>query len=235
MASLNPSLSAGAWIATQRRQKGITQERLAEESCLSLRQIQRLEQGRQPFSTAIVDAVAVGLALDPAYRQHLENLAMRRRTPPPPAGDSVTRVMIEQLDPHLAAAVDWNWNVLAANTAYFQAFPGLKEWGNVLLWFLFDRRSQHVMVEWREEASLTIRWWKHSLVLYGENEQSQEIFQRCWGNALFREVWGDPRIEAERSREVMLIRDQDSVSHLRARLYALPVSDGTLYYLGVRT
>lgn len=71
-------------VGSRRRVPGLRREELAQVAALSVDYYVRLEQGRlRNPSAEIVDAVATALALDPAERRHLHNLARPGRAGTP--------------------------------------------------------------------------------------------------------------------------------------------------------
>lgn len=228
------SLSAGAWIAARRGACGLTQEGLSGRANLSLRQVQRLEQGGQIPTESQMVSIAAALGCDEAARNHLRHLVFRPHLARSVEVDSTDQVILDRLHPHLAAVLDWNWDILGMNEAYRDIFPGIAECGNVLQWLLLDGRSRECMVEWKSETQLTIRWWKYNLASRGENERSLDIYRRCSTSNIFRTTWGETDVKASRSEPGMWINQGGIATKIFARLYSSPLSDGRLYYLGVK-
>lgn len=201
---------------------------------MSVRQVQRLEQGGQIPTEAQMRSVATALSLDDAARRHLGHLVRR-----PDRAESVNITAanwgpIHELNPHLAAVLDWNWDILEMNDSYRNGFPGIDDTRNVLRWLLFDDRARRCMIEWEAETNLTIHWWKYNLAVYGENKRSMEVYRECCKSDLFRDSWSKAYVEARRSASCMWILDGDKAVKIAARLYTSPVPDGITYYLGVK-
>ncbi|MGW4243451.1 MmyB family transcriptional regulator [Nocardia sp. NPDC004722] len=153
-----PLPSLADYVQFHRKRLGLTREALGQRAFLSARTIQKLERGEQyGLSGPTQEALGRALGLTTAAEfRHLDDLT-RVHLPRPPMPEVVRtevtaaeRAMLDDLMPSPAAYCNWRWDVIAANDAYEQLFPGRVAAGNVMFW-LFGPIGRRVMATWRDE------------------------------------------------------------------------------------
>ncbi|MBV6701725.1 helix-turn-helix transcriptional regulator [Kitasatospora aureofaciens] len=112
----------------RRRSPGLRRADLAMRAGISVEYLTRLEQGRDRNpSTAVVNALADALSLDPAERNHLRYLAKitggacpnhTRPTPPPRDVRPAVRETLCLLEPGIAAVTNRLGDILAHTSGY---------------------------------------------------------------------------------------------------------------------
>lgn len=229
---------------------GMTRQILAETLHTSAGYIAKLESGdvKSP-SVSVLDAIAETFALSGAEIRHLYNLA--RQTPTEreivvassaesfqQRIDAQQRHAIENLEPHLACYLDERWNVIACNRPYDAVFPGLKESGNVLRWFFSCDQSRTVMVEWEEEARLTVGWFRALMGRYYDDDWAENLLSSLEFSDEFRRFWAAGEVSFGRATPYMRVRDVDtgeeSVLHVNVFSHITSDSEQMQFYLGVR-
>ena len=146
-------------VAGRRRVPGLRREELAQAAALSVDYYVRLEQGRlRNPSAEVVDAVATALALDPAERRYLHNLARPQRAAEPSTRPAVPTSIQTLLDNTNSPAALYSkrtdvlaWNALtSALIIDFGALPP-EERNMARLLFLNDDVAAR-FVEWECKA-----------------------------------------------------------------------------------
>jgi transcriptional regulator with XRE-family HTH domain len=146
-------------VMGRRRVPGLRREELAQAAALSVDYYVRLEQGRlRNPSAEVVDAVATALALDPAERRYLHNLARPRHTPKATCSPAVRTTLQTMLDNIQVPAAIYGrcseihaWNAMA--TALLVDFGTLppEERNMARLVFLNDEVASR-FVDWEAKA-----------------------------------------------------------------------------------
>ncbi|MGX1807246.1 MmyB family transcriptional regulator [Nocardia sp. NPDC055321] len=200
---------------TARHPAGLTRKQLAEATHASLGYIAKIEQGDalNP-GPAILDSLATVLGLDAAERVHLYHLAQQqptRRNPrqlrrDDPVVDTV-RTTLDALLPHLAAALDDGWRVVACNSAFDAAFPGLLRGGHVVRWLFTDPRARIVIEEWEHEARLMVgRFRAYAAQAHGRAD-IDELLRELGEHADFRRLWEDAHVGIGRPDSTVRLRN----------------------------
>ena len=147
---------AGLPVTRRRRTPGLRREELALLAGISATWLTYLEQGRDVRpSGQVLDALARALRLTGAEREHLRRLAGD--------GNAPDRDVPEEVAPEVAgvpALFGGNpayltgicYDVLAANDAAAELFPGISPGGNVVRWMLTEPAAREVLVDWEQEA-----------------------------------------------------------------------------------
>ncbi|MFE1514972.1 helix-turn-helix domain-containing protein [Corynebacterium bovis] len=234
MGSYEFQVEAGRWIASRRRDGGLTQEGLSSRSNISIRQIQRIEQGSQKPTIEQLEQIASVLSMNEASRRHLLNITYKLRNIAHSLPDDIDATIVEKLNPHLAALVDGDWDIYAANDSYKTTFPGICEYGNVLLWLFSSCEARESMVKWKEETELTVSWWKYNLSTRGQSSRFDDLYEKLRSFSFFRECWDKPRIESARNENYMWIYRDGEVKKIAARLYSSALGDGNHLFVGVQ-
>ncbi|MFE3755674.1 helix-turn-helix domain-containing protein [Nocardia tengchongensis] len=201
--------------ASARYPAGLTRKQLAEATHASLGYIAKIEQGEalNP-GPAILDSLAAVLELDTAERVHLYHLAQQR-----PAVSSVralrhgdaaqaaVRTVLDALLPHLAAAIDDSWHVVACNSAFDEALPGLARQGHVLRWMFTDPRSRIVLEEWEREARLMVGRFRAYAAGASERANLELLLRELGEQPDFRRLWGEGHVAIGRHDPTFTLRN----------------------------
>lgn len=201
--------------ATTRFPAGLTRKQLAEATHASLGYIAKIEQGEALTpGTAILDSLACVLELDVAERIHLYHLAQQRTasTNPRPLrhGDSAAdavRTTLDALLPNLAAALDDGWHIVACNSAFDEALPGLLRKGHVLRWMFTDPRARIVVEEWEIEARLMVGRFRAYAAGAHDRDEIDELLRELGEQADFRRLWGDGHVHIGRATPTFTLRN----------------------------
>ncbi|MER7669708.1 helix-turn-helix transcriptional regulator [Kitasatospora sp. NPDC096128] len=149
----------GLPLTGRRRTPGLRREEVAQLAAVGVTWYTWLEQGRDiQVSAQVLDAVARALLLDPSERAHLFTLAGADDPAPVTECPSVTpsvRLVLEQLAPYPAAAVNSRYDILAHNVPYTAIVGDLGELPpeeRNLMWLAFTpSRFRDVLIDYRTE------------------------------------------------------------------------------------
>ncbi|MEU4113973.1 helix-turn-helix transcriptional regulator [Kitasatospora sp. NPDC028055] len=149
----------GLPLTGRRRTPGLRREEVAQLAAVGVTWYTWLEQGRDiQVSVQVLDAVARALLLDPSERAHLFTLAGADDPAPVRECPSVTpsvRLVLDQLAPYPAAAVNSRYDILAHNAPYTAIVGDLGELPpeeRNLMWLAFTpSRFRDVLVDYRTE------------------------------------------------------------------------------------
>lgn len=225
----------------------LSRDKLAAAADMSSGYIIKIEQGSaQKPSDSALTRLASALHLSEVERDHLFALArIDAAEPVDTDADSVVgnitkaeRVYIDAMNPHLAALVDTCWNVSYANDAYYSAFPGLEEAGNILVWFFTYEESRRAMVEWEAEAQLTVNWFRSFMANYPNDKANRAVFDACSVSPDFMRMWNEEEVLSSRERPDKILRDLEtgSIYVVQTRLWRPPAPhDRHVFYLAART
>ncbi|WP_297628525.1 MmyB family transcriptional regulator [Nocardia sp.] len=200
---------------TSRHPAGLTRKQLAEATHASLGYVAKIEQGDalNP-GPAILDSLAAVLCLDPAERVHLYHLAQQRPTPPTPeplrrdsAAAATVRTTLDALLPHLAAALDDGWHVVDCNSAFDEAFPGLRRSGHVLRWIFTDPRARMVIEDWEREARLMAGRFRAYAAHAMDREDIDQLLRDLGEYADFRRLWETAHVSIGRPDSAFQLRN----------------------------
>lgn len=231
-----------SFIRHRRHSRGLSQTQLATETGYSVTYIAKIEQGQQQVPTpAVLDQIAAALTLSSAERNHLFYLA--GRIPDDADGadaetelniGEIERSYVDGLMPHLAAFVDDRWNVLHANAKYYHIYRELDIAQNVLVWFFEHSVAKTVMVEWEQEARLTVGWLR-TLMAKGPVDRFMPLLERLSANNEFQAMWSKQEVVDGRRTMPMHVYDLDTseIHILRAQVWPAPTRPHLLLYLGL--
>lgn len=190
-----------------RRTPGLRREELAALAGVSIDYLTRLEQGKETNpGTAVLDALAGALLLDPDAHAHLYTLANEaaQRTPPrgPDVGSSggtALRPSVEQLldrlRPSPVYVLDQISNIRDANPEAVALFAGIDDWPRArwnTIRYLFQHPAAHeLFVDWQDVANDALAHLRSRLAnpaadstaasaLIEELSSSTQEFQRLW-------------------------------------------------------
>ncbi|MFC1473138.1 helix-turn-helix domain-containing protein [Rhodococcus sp. D-46] len=228
---------------------GMTRQMLATAMHTSVAYVAKLEAGRAKSpSVSVLQAISETFELTPHEVRHLYNLA--RQTPTERESEPVTdgvgtqifelreRRALDALNPHPASYLDERWNLIACNSAYDELFPGLVENGNVLRWFFFGDQSRSIMVDWTDEAKLTVAWFRALMGRYYYADWAQSLLSELNEVPIFREFWSLGEVSFGRDNPLMKVRHPETreVTTLHVRVYTHIDGYGGAgqFYLGVK-
>lgn len=189
----------------RRRTPGLRREELAARAAISTTWVTWIEQGRAVAPSAETLArLARGLALSPAERDYLFELAGRRdpeiqvkglASAVPPA----VIAAVEALN-WPAYALDPAWNVCCANKAARNLFSGLfdeETEANLLVYAFTHPQARVLMPDWEARVRRLLAEFRHH---YGRNMQDVRVkgtVERLLADSSrFRECWEDQSILA---------------------------------------
>ncbi|WP_158675715.1 MmyB family transcriptional regulator [Nocardia stercoris] len=250
-----PAPNLADFVRTHRRaplpdhQRGLSRPALAALCDVSASYIAQIEQREKTApSPEVVDAIARALRLTPAEHQHMHNLAAPK-TPGPrthaPMPVSEMRGLItddlraaaDGLIPHLSGYVDERWNVLWANEVYDRAYPRLLEVENILVWFFLVPESREVMMEWEDEARLTVNWFRWHMGRYRNPQWAVDLLDRLSSCEAFRAMYSAERVDFERHQPLMHLRDPQTREpySVRVRITDVPGVEAPFqWFIGIR-
>lgn len=189
-----------------RRTPGLRREELAALAGVSIDYLTRLEQGKETNpSTAILDALAAALLLDPDAHAHLYALAdeAAHRIPPrrsdlAPEGEGVrppTEQLLDRLRPAPAYVLDPISDIRAANPEALALFTGITDWPrprwNTIRYLFAHPAARDLFRDWHDVATDALAHLRSRLAnpsvdsdaasaLIGELSSSSEEFRRLW-------------------------------------------------------
>jgi transcriptional regulator with XRE-family HTH domain len=241
--------SFGVYLRHCRNQTELSRPDLAAAADISTSYLTKLEQGASTHpSPELVEQLATALKVGEVQRQHLGHLASYGQVPFGSVDDRVPedeitdemRHLVDGLVPHLAGYVDTSWNVLYPNAEYTRIYRHITDpdVGNVLTWFFHVAESRAIMLEWEEEAQLTVSWLRGLMVRHPGSRQFAQLLTRLSESGDFRRMWDKQEVLLGRRSPDMLVHDLDLGRDLRLRAQVYPVpnsSQRVQLYLGVRT
>ncbi|MGV9662706.1 MmyB family transcriptional regulator [Nocardia niigatensis] len=228
----------GVELRRLREDRHLSRERLAFATGVSASYVSHLEGGERAHPTRdVVEALLRYLQrvkpIPASEQRYLLELVAR-----PPAGVSAEPEVIDprtlltpQLlsvlsahEPNLAAFIDHHGNVLACNSSYAQAFPGLHADANLLRWLLHDPRSREALPDWEQECTLMIRCARTSAARDADTAWAKQLFATFGNDQLFVKVWNDGEIAYNREPAPMRLRDAwtGSVKTVQAHTWLVP-------------
>ncbi|WP_051192599.1 MmyB family transcriptional regulator [Nocardia jiangxiensis] len=198
---------------------GFTRQELATRVPSSLSYLNQIENGqRKALTPDFVSALAAALELTATETQHLNNLAALKGPGPhshkPMAIEQMRSLItddmrdhMDSLTPHLCGYVDDRWNILAANEIYAHAYPRLLDVTNILVWFFTVSESRVTMLEWEDEARLTVNWFRWHMGNYRNPAWAKDLLAKLSTSTEFREMWLAEEVEFTRHQPLMHLRD----------------------------
>jgi transcriptional regulator with XRE-family HTH domain len=239
----------GDFLRAARRRRQLSRDQLATAAAVSSSYIAQLETGEKTHPTvAALRALAAALDLGPPDLRHLYDLA---RLPPSErddragwheAADLTTAVtpdmqtFLDSLNPTQAAYFDNRLNVVSANASYARGFRGLIESGNVLRWIFTAPAAKQILVEWEQEAALTVHWFRGLMGTHENDERSARLLDELSNSPDFARMWLDEHIDFGRTTPYLQMRDPDTgeLATLNAQLHSVQTlaGDTLLVYLG---
>ncbi|PAZ13514.1 transcriptional regulator [Streptomyces sp. SA15] len=163
--SIQPE-SLGLPVHGRRRSPGLRRSDLAARAGISVEYLTRIEQGRDRYpSIAVVNALADGLSLDPAERDHLRYLSKitggecsAHARPAPPRRDVRPSVLqtLRLLEPGIALVTNRLGDVLAHSSGYESVTSGTglldSDAPNLTRYVFTDPRARTFFADWDDVA-----------------------------------------------------------------------------------
>lgn len=241
--------SFGSYLRHCRDISGLSRPDLAAAADTSISYVAKLEQGAAINPTPErVELLASALKVTDVQRQHLHHLVAFDQVPTGSVddrvpADEITDIMrqhVDDLGPHLAGYVDTCWNVLHPNGEYARIYRHIADpaVANVLTWFFHVPESRAIMLEWEDEAHLTVAWLRSLMVRHPGSRLFTELLARLRTSRDFRRMWEKQEVLMGRRTPFMWVHDLDHDCDIRllAQVYPVPIpSQRIQLYLGVRT
>ncbi|MEI2704132.1 MAG: helix-turn-helix transcriptional regulator [Ilumatobacteraceae bacterium] len=198
--SLRPE-DVGLPADRRRRTPGLRREEVAMLAGVSVTWYTWLEQGRRINASAdVLTALARGLHLDAAGRQHLLTLADRSGAvdaggaePADEAPDALVR-LIASMEPSPAYVLGPTWQFVAWNRAESRLYPTLEHLDHDhrnLLWVTFaDPAVRALVVDWEDHARRTLAEFRAGTARLGQHPQVTSLVGALTtASAEFAEWW----------------------------------------------
>ncbi|MFD7585926.1 helix-turn-helix transcriptional regulator [Kitasatospora sp. NPDC059811] len=182
----------------RRRTPGLRREEVAQLAAVGVTWYTWLEQGRDiQVSTQVLDAVSRALLLDPSERAHLFTLAGAEDPAPVKECPSVTpsvRLVLEQMAPYPAVAVNTRYDVLAYNAQYTAIVGDLSELppeDRNLIWLAFaPSRFREVLIDYRTERLGMVARFRAAMADHSAEPAWKALLARLLKTSPdFAEVW----------------------------------------------
>lgn len=179
-----------------------------------------IENDRVMPSLEVLDQLITGYRCDTHQARYLRELRVPAVDLDPPdklrqlvADDAALMAQLADLTDRgiLAAYVDPLWNILACNTGFRSALPGIEATDCIPTW-LFTPAAREVLVEWEAETARAIATTKPVLARYRTSIQVHDIMRRLTRNKDFQRLW-TPTVEVIYGRPVtdlLHIRDPNT-------------------------
>ncbi|WP_433662513.1 helix-turn-helix domain-containing protein [Nocardia sp. CA-128927] len=213
-----PKSPAGSFLRELRERRRLTRAQAANLLHMQANSLGSLENGNRPVRSEFVDQVAAAWHLSGDEERHLRHLAEaggkgKAAANMPDYAFVITEEMQVGLDgllPHAAAWVDPYWRVLASNSAYRRAYPGLEEAGNVLTWFFRHPESKLTMLDWEGEAALTVAWFRALIGEHGCPSWANDLLRDLSDSDDFMRLWTSGSVTFNRRSPYMHLRNSRS-------------------------
>ncbi|MFR9753726.1 helix-turn-helix domain-containing protein [Nocardia sp. 004] len=226
----NPTASAdtdhtpvGHILRDYRREIGLTQGALARKSELSTSLISKIEVCQRAVNSDTIAKIAPALGLNALSQERLIRLIdphLQKLSTAPP---TLTRRELNLLDniSHPACYLTPGLKVVvAANTAFSSAYPGLQVGESLVEWHLFSPWAKAVLPEWENETHLWVRACREALTGFVPISDIEAIKTRLRRHPSFDEMWNTRAAETVVTREILRISDPGS-GKIREMLFHL--------------
>ncbi|MFI6443652.1 helix-turn-helix transcriptional regulator [Kitasatospora sp. NPDC050543] len=221
----------GLPVTGRRRTPGLRREEVAQLAAVGVTWYTWLEQSRDiQVSTQVLDAVARALLLDPSERAHLFVLAGAEDPSPVLECPTVTpgvRVMLDQMSPMPAAAINSRYDILAHNRAYTHLvgdLDALAPENRNLMWLAFTpSRFRDTLVD--------VEVAREGMVARFRAAMADRGAEPAWKSLLTRLRQASPDFEAAWERHEVS-RIANGVKHFLVPEAGLLHFDYTSFWLG---
>lgn len=191
----------GLWLQQVRTDRGLSQRELAVRTNISEPYIPKIEAGLRP-SREVLNQLTTALSLNPMQTRHAIDL-WGPALPLPSIDELRERITTRRRMTKLAhldesgvisVYTDPFWNILAANTSFYRALPGLDEArNNVALWFFRMqnnlRPAAQVALQWQHEAEFHVAILRGAFGLYRDSPRARDLFERLRRDKGFAQLW----------------------------------------------
>ncbi|MFE3254127.1 helix-turn-helix domain-containing protein [Nocardia sp. NPDC059091] len=213
--------SFGELLRRLRDDRGVSRERLAFAAGVSASYITQLEKGGKAKPTrAVVDALVRCLEswnpLSATELRYLHDLAGLEIGGHPTVAElrksidaDVLRVLAMHR-PNLAALYDTRGNVLAGNEEWAQAFPGLREVGNLYRWMFSDPMAREVMADWESDVRQSVGWLRGTAGSAADPGGFAGIMRELGAFPDFRRFWATGDVGFAPPVHTMRLRDRST-------------------------
>ncbi|MCU1640042.1 MAG: helix-turn-helix transcriptional regulator [Nocardia sp.] len=217
--------SAIAGVVRVRREAlGLSRAELARRAGVSEAVIQKVEQGtRQPTPTALA-ALFEALDVPMQYRDHAANVLQPELTDIPYDGEIPDQDELDFLNslpyPACYQTVP-GLDLIAANDAYLQTFPGLTPGVNIIAWMLLDPIARHVMGDWERETHLMVWAFRHMAPGITTPEHIERITGLCRDAPDWQRLWSTDIPPAEIGLRPTRVRSPETgeFTHMQIQLF----------------
>ncbi|WP_196054786.1 helix-turn-helix domain-containing protein [Nocardia aurantiaca] len=211
--------SFGEMLRRMRDDRGLSRERLAFAAGVSASYIAQLEKGGKAKPTrAVVDSLVRCLRqwnpLSDSDIRYMHDLAGLEIEGYPTVAELRNSISADQLSlltlhsPKLAALYDTRGNVLAGNEDWAQAFPGLREEGNLYRWMLADPAAREVMADWETDVRQAVGCLRGTVGSTTQHAAFDELMRELGGFADFRRFWAEGGVGFAPPVRTMRLRDR---------------------------
>ncbi len=188
----------GLVASTRRRTPGLRREEVAQLAGVGVTWYTWLEQGRDIRASAqVLDAIARTLGFDAQERSHLFTLAGTAD------GNAATRcarlspaveLVLEQLEPYPAVAVNARFDILAYNRVWGSAFPfveALPSDDQNCLWLVFTAPQwRKALADWDEAAARMVAQYRAAMAEHVAEPAWKALVARLHrASPEFAEMW----------------------------------------------
>ncbi|GAB2533812.1 helix-turn-helix domain-containing protein [Nocardia heshunensis] len=180
------------YLRERREAARLTRAELAQKAKVSEALIQKLEQGTRPPTSTSLGALFRALDVPVAYREYAATVLQPELTTVTGGESGPSRGELAFLASlpypacyQTAPALD----LIAANSAYRQAFPGLEPGGNIIAWMLLDPRARRVVEDWDREAHIMVQAFRHMAPGLTAPERIDQITRQCARSPDWQRLW----------------------------------------------
>lgn len=182
----------------RRRTPGLRREEVAQLAGVGVTWYTWLEQGRDINASAqVLDAIARTLLFDPHERTHLFTLAGTADTHVASESNALTptaQMLLDQLEPFPALAVNGRFDVLAHNRIWASGFPDLGDLpieDRNCLWLMFTHPHwRKVIVDWDDTSARMVAQYRASMAEHVAEAPWKDLVARLHrASPEFRALW----------------------------------------------
>ncbi|MEU6587162.1 helix-turn-helix transcriptional regulator [Nocardia sp. NPDC046763] len=213
--------SFGELLRRLRDDRAVSRERLAFAAGVSASYITQLEKGGKAKPTrAVVDALVRCLELwnplSATELRYLHDLAGLEIGGHPTVAELRKSIDADALRvlamhrPNLAALYDTRGNVLAGNEDWAQAFPGLREGGNLYRWMFADPVAREVMADWESDVRQSVGWLRGTVGSAADPGGFAGIMRELGAFPDFRRFWAEGDVGFAPPVRTMRLRDRST-------------------------
>jgi transcriptional regulator with XRE-family HTH domain len=178
--------NVGLRPSRRRRTPGLRREEVAQLAGVGVTWYTWLEQGRDINASAqVLDAIAKTLRFDWHERSHLFTLAGAADTTVADECEAVeptVHLILEQLEPYPALAVNGRYDLLAYNRVWGSGFPGVDDIpveDRNILWLMFTHPQwRETIVDWDATAARMVAQYRAAM--------AEHVAEPAWKSLLAR-------------------------------------------------